>query len=454
MRRYKTQRCKQGTACNRPVCFFAHHASEVRQPTLDEPPEAPTGSQAGKGASPSPGPGAGGSSSGVAARRSPQPDTHAAAAGVAADDASPRDQGARQQLGCEAGAGVQPQAAAPVPPAAGRRADSCSSSSTSTSSGGSSCGRSEQRAGQPVPRMSNAFARQLGLNPKGDPRMNLQLLQQLQSVPDVGGRAIGAPPGRGAAQRQHQHERRLPRQQVHAAAYQPAQQPQAGGLGGGMPGGVQAYPLGLPRQPQVQLLPLEQQLLHPGLPVNMLLQQQRHSSSLSSMEMAAAAAAAAGQLPMHMSGPHPPLIQPDAQQLELLFANMHVNMSAHAAMPQRVAALQLQEQQQQQQQQQLGLAHAGEPAGRAGCPSCFLAPAGCPFRPSRSAHAQAGARIVTCPPSAGKGHNGRLPTMFVPTHPAGAMGLLGGSPLSFQSGSILQGGMGQDSFPAQGPSPF
>ena len=34
MRRYRTQLCKDGPDCGRPVCFFAHSMAELRTPML------------------------------------------------------------------------------------------------------------------------------------------------------------------------------------------------------------------------------------------------------------------------------------------------------------------------------------------------------------------------------------------------------------------------------------
>mmetsp|Transcript_14015 Transcript_14015/g.34549 ORF Transcript_14015/g.34549 Transcript_14015/m.34549 type:complete len:618 (-) Transcript_14015:1777-3630(-) len=131
--RYRTQLCKDGANCHRPICFFAHSLPELRTPTHTWTP-SPEDLLVSR------------SSSGTLNNSSSQA-AAAAADPVAKYNPGHNSAGARH-MDPAAAAGM---AAAPAPGA-----------------------NSAAVFGFTAPRMSNAFARRHGLNPKDNAMLNLQ----------------------------------------------------------------------------------------------------------------------------------------------------------------------------------------------------------------------------------------------------------------------------------------
>eukprot|EP00879_Flechtneria_rotunda_P008263 GHRR01008656.1.p1 GENE.GHRR01008656.1~~GHRR01008656.1.p1 ORF type:complete len:507 (+),score=133.37 GHRR01008656.1:159-1679(+) len=198
--RYRTQLCKDQEKCDRPICFFAHSISELRTPQdsfVPNPEErlrVPDATQVMLGLAP--------------------PVTLAAASLSRPDTAYASDQISRdpqQQQGAPAGlatartnsgnllqagsaadiASSSKAAGKPQPISTGSSIDQQRDQGPS-SAAASSIGNSPLlAAGQqlitpsaiPVPRMSNAFVRKHGLDPKENPLVNLQRLALQQGSP-------------------------------------------------------------------------------------------------------------------------------------------------------------------------------------------------------------------------------------------------------------------------------
>ncbi|KAK2078840.1 hypothetical protein QBZ16_003680 [Prototheca wickerhamii] len=186
--RYRTQLCKEGAACRRPVCFFAHAPGDLRQPTHQfsagpAPAGAvtsPPGRGAGHGTGPRPAPPAQQQPSAAPERevapfvaaparhRGPCPPESPFVESVPAAQlrSSPVAAGPRKAggpVGAEA-----PSTPEPI------RAHSCSAASSayqlaallSPRGGGAPAGQLPLGGDGSTPRMSNAVARKLGLAPQ------------------------------------------------------------------------------------------------------------------------------------------------------------------------------------------------------------------------------------------------------------------------------------------------
>lgn len=184
--RYRTQLCKDGSGCRRPVCFFAHSLAELRTPThafVPKPEERlrvvpahmmavgsfamPTDSYASEGAFPA--------------------DQNPAFVGSSSSAKPLLD------LGPNAAPDVAVRLAGGM--MGGLHPDQQPDSPTKQLLGSSSAMQQQQQQQQQfapsmtAPRMSNAFARRHGLNPKDHPIVNLQRMamqQQQQQVQSTG----------------------------------------------------------------------------------------------------------------------------------------------------------------------------------------------------------------------------------------------------------------------------
>ena len=198
--RYRTQLCKDGSQCNRPVCFFAHSLEELRTPThafMPSPEERLRVPQellaaAGVGFPQMQPPAAGPDISPVHQDIGYPPDSfsgdqnvdvtlvaqQAAAAAAAGTDMSGGELVGLNLLGATSPHGEQGPLASPSKPLLGGYASS-------------STGSVHSAPAVTVPRMSNAFARKHGIDPRSNPLLNLRTIAlQQQSDPQQVGRAV------------------------------------------------------------------------------------------------------------------------------------------------------------------------------------------------------------------------------------------------------------------------
>ncbi|WIA40824.1 hypothetical protein OEZ86_004501 [Tetradesmus obliquus] len=303
--RYRTQLCKDQEKCDRPVCFFAHTISELRTPVdsfVPNPEErlrVPQATQVVLGIAPPPAlqMSAGGADTAYAADQGPP---------VVPDLLSPGQRAASSSSGGGLAAAASAGSGGGAPDSFGSssqldQAAAAAAAAVGLSGGGGGGSPSPVKQlvspnAVPVPRMSNAFARKHGLDPKDNPLLNLQriALQQTSSQPQQ--QACGGGGGGGSSRRQRRGRNHHQQQQQQASSQQPL---------------------------------LQQQLLQPGPP--QLLQ-----PPLSPAAAAAAAAAyygAAAQAPMGPAGlqhahmqPNPNMPPPliDPQAVALLFGGMNL----------------------------------------------------------------------------------------------------------------------------------
>ncbi|KAI8476573.1 MAG: hypothetical protein J3K34DRAFT_455681 [Monoraphidium minutum] len=224
--RYRVQMCKDGGRCRRAVCFFAHSLTrELRAPThafvpgpeermrvpqaleLQRAAAACAGGTSGGG-----GGGRGGADQGPAAAAAAAAAAyvranHGAAASAAGGGAKARlEQGAAAAAAAAAGgdlgplllgSAAEPGAAdtaaggaadqSPPPPSRQRRApkpapDAAAAAAAAAAPPPPAAAAAEAAAGVTVPRMSNAFLRRYGLNPKDAPLANLQRIMEIHSL--------------------------------------------------------------------------------------------------------------------------------------------------------------------------------------------------------------------------------------------------------------------------------
>ncbi|CAD7700682.1 unnamed protein product [Ostreobium quekettii] len=192
--RYRSQLCKDGNKCRRPVCFFAHSLPELRTPSHTWVPTAEDAvSRPDRGGAPSNSIPQGSQASGMHSAPVPQPQASAPVdPAISADiNLPPIVVPSPIMVPAPVVVPMQPQATAamvqPMSPPAATPVTSVPSPHAPNTPGAAVGNGSQQAAeggpGVTAPRMSNAFARKLGLNPKDSPMVNLQKMAIAGQIP-------------------------------------------------------------------------------------------------------------------------------------------------------------------------------------------------------------------------------------------------------------------------------
>ncbi|KAF5828151.1 hypothetical protein DUNSADRAFT_18114 [Dunaliella salina] len=197
--RYRTQLCKDGTACSRPLCFFAHSLPELRAPTHtwtpneEDPqlPQAPTFPEQSS---------TGNNHPSVAQSPGSPSQSLVQVAAQLATVSMGREGGDDSKVGPSDLMGLAP--GSPTTPGGHIRAHRHKPHHHhhhhhhhhGVQRSGSSNSGAASALGLTAPRMSNAFARRHGLNPKDNAMLNLQKIAIQAQLANTGGAATTMAP--------------------------------------------------------------------------------------------------------------------------------------------------------------------------------------------------------------------------------------------------------------------
>ncbi|CAD7698538.1 unnamed protein product [Ostreobium quekettii] len=186
--RYRSQLCKDGNKCRRPVCFFAHSLPELRTPSHTWVPTAedvacvPNGQLAPSNSAPQ------GSHSG-SVQGGPVPHNQASAPMGPAISAHISLPPVAVPMQPQVPGTLAPSRSAPVGTPVSSSQSPHAPNAPEVAVGNGSQQAPEGVTGVTAPRMSNAFARKHGLNPKDSPLVNLQKMAVAGHIPAAPGPA-------------------------------------------------------------------------------------------------------------------------------------------------------------------------------------------------------------------------------------------------------------------------